>query len=174
MTLNGVTVDRLDDRKRLLSSFDKLRRDVDATARSTASTRPRRSPSTCSRRASSSRRSTSPRKTRGFAPSTVTVSPTSTSTTRPDRQRPAPRRPPAGRGRGAGGDAQLRPLGQPRKHELNEVKDEARTRPYVLLTPDVMSDEEAALLRRLYEIRPLAPARRERGFWAKVKESLGA
>jgi hypothetical protein len=31
MTLNGVTVDRLDDRKRLLSSFDKLRRDVDAS-----------------------------------------------------------------------------------------------------------------------------------------------
>jgi len=31
MTLNGVSVDRLDDRKRLLSSFDKLRRDVDAT-----------------------------------------------------------------------------------------------------------------------------------------------
>ena len=30
MTLNGVTVDRLDDRKRLLSSFDQLRRDVDA------------------------------------------------------------------------------------------------------------------------------------------------
>jgi hypothetical protein len=31
MTLNGVTVDRLDDRKRLLSSFDKLRRDIDAS-----------------------------------------------------------------------------------------------------------------------------------------------
>ena len=31
MTLNGVSVDRLDDRKRLLSSFDKLRRDVDAS-----------------------------------------------------------------------------------------------------------------------------------------------
>ena len=31
MTLNGVTVDRLADRKRLLSSFDKLRRDVDAS-----------------------------------------------------------------------------------------------------------------------------------------------
>jgi len=43
-----------------------------------------------------------------------------------------------------------------------------------LWTPDVMSEEEATLLRRLYEIRPLAPARRERGFWAKVKESLGA
>lgn len=31
MTLNGVSVERLDDRKRLLSSFDKLRRDVDAS-----------------------------------------------------------------------------------------------------------------------------------------------
>lgn len=31
MTLNGVTVDRLDDRKKLLWSFDKLRRDLDAT-----------------------------------------------------------------------------------------------------------------------------------------------
>lgn len=30
MTLNGVTVDRLDDRKRLLASFDHLRRDIDA------------------------------------------------------------------------------------------------------------------------------------------------
>jgi molecular chaperone DnaJ len=43
-----------------------------------------------------------------------------------------------------------------------------------LWTPDVMNEEEATLLRRLYEIRPVAPARRERGFWAKVKESLGA
>ena len=31
MTLNGVTVDRLDDRKRLLSSFDHLRRDIDSS-----------------------------------------------------------------------------------------------------------------------------------------------
>jgi hypothetical protein len=38
----------------------------------------------------------------------------------------------------------------------------------------VVNEEEATLLRRLYEIRPVAPARRERGFWAKVKESLGA
>jgi hypothetical protein len=30
MTLNGVSVDRLDDRKQLLSSFDQLRRDVDS------------------------------------------------------------------------------------------------------------------------------------------------
>jgi hypothetical protein len=31
MTLNGVTADRLDDRKRLLASFDQLRRDTDST-----------------------------------------------------------------------------------------------------------------------------------------------
>ena len=31
MTLNGITKDRLSDRKRLLSSFDNLRRDVDAS-----------------------------------------------------------------------------------------------------------------------------------------------
>ena len=31
MTLNGVSVDRLDDRKKLLAGFDKLRRDVDAS-----------------------------------------------------------------------------------------------------------------------------------------------
>ena len=31
MTLQGVTADRLDDRKRLLSGFDKLRRDADAS-----------------------------------------------------------------------------------------------------------------------------------------------
>lgn len=43
-----------------------------------------------------------------------------------------------------------------------------------LFTPDIVSDEEAKLLRQLYDIRPVAPARRERGFWAKVKESLGA
>ncbi len=43
-----------------------------------------------------------------------------------------------------------------------------------LWTPDVMSDEEAKLLRQLHDIRPLAPTKRERGFWSKVKESLGA
>ncbi|MBM3847025.1 MAG: DUF1501 domain-containing protein [Verrucomicrobia bacterium] len=31
MTLNGVTLDRLGDRRNLLSSFDRLRRDIDAT-----------------------------------------------------------------------------------------------------------------------------------------------
>ncbi len=43
-----------------------------------------------------------------------------------------------------------------------------------LWTPDVLSDEEARLLRQLHDMHPAAPARRERGFWSKVKESLGA
>jgi molecular chaperone DnaJ len=43
-----------------------------------------------------------------------------------------------------------------------------------LWTPDVMSEAEATLLRQLHDIRPIAPAKRERGFWSKVKESLGA
>jgi molecular chaperone DnaJ len=43
-----------------------------------------------------------------------------------------------------------------------------------LWTPDSLNDDEARLLRQLYDMRPTAPARRERGFWAKVKESLGA
>jgi molecular chaperone DnaJ len=43
-----------------------------------------------------------------------------------------------------------------------------------LWTPDSLNDDEARLLRQLYDMRPTAPTRRERGFWAKVKESLGA
>jgi molecular chaperone DnaJ len=43
-----------------------------------------------------------------------------------------------------------------------------------LHTPESLGDEEAQLLRRLGELRPTAPTERERGFWAKVKESLGA
>ena len=43
-----------------------------------------------------------------------------------------------------------------------------------LWTPDAVSEEESRLLRQLHDIRPFAPAKRERGFWAKVKESLGA
>lgn len=43
-----------------------------------------------------------------------------------------------------------------------------------LYTPEALGQEEATLLRQLHDIRPLAPSRRERGFWAKVKESLGA
>jgi molecular chaperone DnaJ len=43
-----------------------------------------------------------------------------------------------------------------------------------LWTPDMLGEDETRLLRQLHDIRPLAPAKRERGFWAKVKESLGA
>lgn len=43
-----------------------------------------------------------------------------------------------------------------------------------LWTPDAVGDDEARLLRQLHDMRPQAPARRERGFWSKVKESLGA
>jgi hypothetical protein len=43
-----------------------------------------------------------------------------------------------------------------------------------LWTPDMVNEEEAKLLRQLHELRPLAPAKRERGFWSKIKESLGA
>jgi molecular chaperone DnaJ len=41
-------------------------------------------------------------------------------------------------------------------------------------TPDSMTDEEVKLLRKLQELRPIAPAKREKGFWSKVKESLRA
>jgi molecular chaperone DnaJ len=43
-----------------------------------------------------------------------------------------------------------------------------------LWTPDAVNEQEATLLRQLHAIRPVAPAKRERGFWTKVKESLGA
>jgi molecular chaperone DnaJ len=43
-----------------------------------------------------------------------------------------------------------------------------------LYTPDVLTDDESKLLRQLHDIRPAAPAKRERGFWEKVKETLGA
>jgi molecular chaperone DnaJ len=43
-----------------------------------------------------------------------------------------------------------------------------------LWTPDTLGDEESKILRRLMEIQPTAPAKRTKGFWAKVKESLGA
>jgi molecular chaperone DnaJ len=43
-----------------------------------------------------------------------------------------------------------------------------------LWTPDSLTDEEAELMRRLLELRPSAPPKRTKGFWAKVKESLGA
>jgi molecular chaperone DnaJ len=43
-----------------------------------------------------------------------------------------------------------------------------------LWTPDSLTDEETELMRRLLELRPSAPPKRSKGFWAKVKESLGA
>jgi molecular chaperone DnaJ len=44
-----------------------------------------------------------------------------------------------------------------------------------LWTPDRMSDEERALVERLAEVRPSVPTEsRGKGFWAKMKEALGA
>lgn len=43
-----------------------------------------------------------------------------------------------------------------------------------LWTPEMLTDEESGLLRRLHEIRPTAPAKRDGGLWSKIKESLGA
>ena len=43
-----------------------------------------------------------------------------------------------------------------------------------LWTPDSMTDEETRLMHQLMELRPAAPAKREKGFWSKIKESLRA
>lgn len=43
-----------------------------------------------------------------------------------------------------------------------------------LWTPDALSAEEEQLVKRLAELRSKAPAPQEKGFWHKVKESLGA
>ncbi|MGI8509359.1 MAG: molecular chaperone DnaJ [Gemmatimonadaceae bacterium] len=43
-----------------------------------------------------------------------------------------------------------------------------------LWTPEMLTEEESGLLRRLHEIRPTAPAKRDGGLWSKIKESLGA
>ena len=43
-----------------------------------------------------------------------------------------------------------------------------------LWTPDKLGDEEEKIIRRLAELQPKPPARQSKGFWAKVKESLGA
>lgn len=43
-----------------------------------------------------------------------------------------------------------------------------------LWTPDAVSAEEEELIQRLAELRTQAPAPQQRGFWNKVKESLGA
>ena len=42
-----------------------------------------------------------------------------------------------------------------------------------LWTPDNLSTEEAALVKRLGEIQDV-PAPRPKGLWSKLKESLGA
>jgi molecular chaperone DnaJ len=42
-------------------------------------------------------------------------------------------------------------------------------------TPDRLSDEERALVKRLSELQPVVPAdSRGKGFWSKMKEALGA
>src|SRR6266542_987941 len=43
-----------------------------------------------------------------------------------------------------------------------------------LYTPEALSEEEETLIRRLGEIQKAPPERRPKGFWSKVKESLGA
>lgn len=43
-----------------------------------------------------------------------------------------------------------------------------------LWTPEMLTEEESGLLRRLHEIRPTAPPKRDGGLWSKIKESLGA
>jgi hypothetical protein len=42
-----------------------------------------------------------------------------------------------------------------------------------LWTPDSLSDEEVALMKRLAEIQKV-PESRPKGLWSKLKESLGA
>ena len=43
-----------------------------------------------------------------------------------------------------------------------------------LWTPESLSEEEEALIRRLAELRSKMPEKREKGFWSKMKEALGA
>jgi molecular chaperone DnaJ len=43
-----------------------------------------------------------------------------------------------------------------------------------LWTPDALSDEEEQLIQRLAEVQRSVPADRDKGFWAKMKEALGA
>jgi molecular chaperone DnaJ len=43
-----------------------------------------------------------------------------------------------------------------------------------LWTPDSLSDEEQRLIERLAEVQRNVPADRGKGFWAKMKEALGA
>ena len=41
-------------------------------------------------------------------------------------------------------------------------------------TPDAPSADEKQLLQRLLEVQDAAPAAREKGFWQKMKDALGA
>jgi molecular chaperone DnaJ len=41
-------------------------------------------------------------------------------------------------------------------------------------TPQVVEGEEKALIERLGALQGKAPAQREKGFWSKMKEALGA
>jgi molecular chaperone DnaJ len=43
-----------------------------------------------------------------------------------------------------------------------------------LWTPNQMSDEEQRLVERLAEVTSSVPTDRDKGFWAKMKEALGA
>jgi molecular chaperone DnaJ len=43
-----------------------------------------------------------------------------------------------------------------------------------LWTPEKLGEEEEALIRKLQEVQPAVPADRGKGFWAKMKEALGA
>ena len=43
-----------------------------------------------------------------------------------------------------------------------------------LWTPEKLTDEEEQLIERLGEIQPGVPPDRGKGFWAKMKEALGA
>ena len=43
-----------------------------------------------------------------------------------------------------------------------------------LWTPESLTDEEEALVARLGEIRRVPAGDRGKGFWAKMKEALGA
>ena len=43
-----------------------------------------------------------------------------------------------------------------------------------LWTPEELSDEEEALVRRLGELQRKPPEARSKGFWSKMKEALGA
>ena len=43
-----------------------------------------------------------------------------------------------------------------------------------LYTPETLTDQEEELIKRLGEIQTAPTERRSKGFWSKIKESLGA